>query len=445
MSDDPFRSGAMAGRPAGIRDTAAQDRPLSGQPRPWRRWALGGLAMAAVLGLGAAGLQAWRAAGQPTVSQGRLSVAAVQRGSLVRDIVAEGRVVAANSPTLFAANPGRVQLLVKAGDVVRNGQPLARIDSPELQARLAQERSSADSLRSEWLRAQVDARQQRAALQSAFENSRIDQQAAQNDLARQTQAHDAGAVARIQVDQARDTLDKARLAHQQAQAGLDLKDEALRFELQAREQAWARQQAVVRDLERQVAELEVRSPVEGQVGQLLVDDRASIARDAKLMTVVDLRALAVEMRVAESFARELAIGMPGEIEGQGLAADGQGPRRWPARVSAISPEVVGGEVATRLRFDGEQPGQLRQNQRLTVRVLLDRRDQVLTLPRGAFAEGAADQLYVLRDGLAQRRRVQLGARALDKVEVRSGLAEGEQVVIQGAELFGDAAEVRVRP
>lgn len=437
MSDDPFRTG--------IRDTAAQDVPLAPRHRPWRRRALAALALAALLGAGAAGLQWWQAGNQPSVGLARLTVAPVQWGPLVRDIVAEGRVVAANSPTLFAANPGRVQLQVKAGDAVTTGQVLAVIDSPELQARLAQERSSADSLRSDWLRAQVDARQQRAALQSAFENSRIDQQAAQNDLARQTQAFDAGAVARIQVDQARDTLDKARLAHQQAQAGLGLKDEALRFELQAREQAWARQQAVVRDLERQVAELSVRSPVDGQVGQLLVDDRASIARDSKLMTVVDLRALAVEMRVAESFARELAIGMPGEIQGQGLAANGQGPSRWPARISAISPEVVGGEVATRLRFDGEQPGQLRQNQRLTVRVLLDRRERVLTLPRGAFAEGAADQLYVLRDGLAQRRRVQLGARALDKVEVLSGLSEGEQVVINGAELFGDATEARVRP
>lgn len=416
-----------------FRDTSAQDRPLAAAPS-WRRR----LAVATVLLAAAAALAAaWPSitatlSSQRSVSLKRLTVAEVDVGPLVRDVAGEGRVVAAVSPTLYAAGAGTVTLKVQAGDAVRRGQVLAQIASPELAARLAQERSNADALKSERLRAEADARQQRAQAQSACDTAAIVYQTAKNELARQTQAFDAGATARAQVDQAQDAVARAEVALRQARELLGLKDEATRFELQARRQAVERQALVVGELERQQDELAVRAPVDGQVGQLFVGDRSSVARDARLLTVVDLSQLEVQMQVAESFARELQPGMPGEIAGSG--------RSWPGRVSSVSPEVVGGEVAARLRFDGERPQDLRQNQRLSVRVLLDRRERVLGVARGSFVdENGGRFAYVLKDGVAERRAVRLGATSLSRVEVLDGLRPGERVVVSGAEAFGGAA------
>lgn len=422
-----------------IRDTSAQDRPMATDARRrWRKPAL--LALTAALLAGAAWGLAQRlgAAGGNSVSLQRLAVATVEVGPLQRDVAGEGRVVAANSPTLYATASGLLSFRVKAGDRVTRGQLLAELDSPELRARLAQEQSNADAQKAELLRAQVDARQQRSELKSALENAQIDLQTARNDLARQTKAYEAGAVAGMQVDKARDALEKARIAVAHAEAGLAMKDDSLKFELQAKQQALQRQTLLVQDLRRQVGELALRSPVDGQVGQLLVAERANVASGAGLLTVIDLSALEVQMQVAESFARELAVGMPGEISGAG--------RSWPGRISSVSPEVVNGEVAARLRFDGAVPDQLRQNQRLSVRVLLDKRDKVLGLARGSFVEeGGGRWAYVLKDGIATRRAVRLGAQGLSKVEVLEGLAPGEQVVISGAQAFGDAAQATVSP
>ena len=421
-----------------IRDTSAQDRPLPRAPRRRRlvlQLALAAGALAAATALAWPALQRL-AIGGTSVSAARLSLATVELGPLVRDVAGEGKVVAAMSPTLYAPQAGALTLLVKAGDSVRRGQLLARIDSPELSARLAQERSNADAMRTEWLRAEVEARQQRSALQSAWENAKIDLQTAQNNLARQTKAFEAGATAGMQVEQARDALEKARITLAHAQGDLGLKDDSLKFEVQARRQAWERQSLLVKDLERQLAELALRSPADGQVGQLFVAERAQVARDAQLLTVIDLSALEVQMQVAESFARELGVGMPGEIRGNGQA--------WRGRISSVSPEVVNGEVSARLRFDGAMPEQLRQNQRLTVRVLLDRRERVLSVARGSFAdEGGGAYAYVLRDGVAEKRPVRLGARSLDKIEILSGLAAGDRVVIAGAEAFQGAPRVSI--
>ncbi|PTT77541.1 efflux transporter periplasmic adaptor subunit [Pelomonas sp. HMWF004] len=420
----------------GFRDTSEQDRPLISRPRRWPLLLAGGLALAAVLTLGLGGQLRQRLSTDSAVSAARLNIATVDIAPLTRDVAGEGRVVAAQSPTLFAPGAGTVTLVVRAGDPVKLGQVLARVDSPELTNRLAQERSQVDALRADLARAEVEARQQAAALRSAFENARIDQQTAQNDLARQTQAFEAGATARMQVERAQDALAKAKLALDQAAGLRGLKTDSLKLDVQAKQSALARQQLLAADLERQVSELAVRSPVDGQVGQLFIADRTNVARDAKLLSVIDLSALEVQMQVAESFARELQPGMPGEITGNG--------QQWRGLVSSVSPEVVNGEVAARLRFDGKQPEQLRQNQRLSVRVLLDKRDKVLGVTRGSFVdEGGGSHAYVVRDGYAERVPVTLGARSLDRVEIVAGLKAGDRVVISGVDSFKGAARVLI--
>lgn len=419
-----------------FRDTSEQDRPVAPKARRWPLVLGSGAVVLALLALFGGGRIKQMLSADSAVSVARLSIATVDIAPLTRDVAGEGRVVAAQSPTLFAPGAGTVTLDVKAGDPVKRGQVLARVDSPELTNRLAQERSNVDALRADLARAEVEARQQAAALQSAYENARIDQQTAQNDLARQTQAFEAGATARMQVERAQDALAKAKLALDQAAGLRGLKTDSLKLDVQAKQSALSRQQLLVADLERQVAELQVRSPVDGQVGQLFIADRTNVSRDARLVSVIDLSALEVQMQVAESFARELQPGMPGEISGNG--------QRWQGQVSSVSPEVVNGEVAARLRFAGAQPEQLRQNQRLSVRVLLDKRDKVLGVARGSFVdESGGSYAYVVRGGVAEKVAVKLGARSLERVEVISGLVAGDKVVISGSDNFKGAERVLI--
>ena len=411
-----------------IRDTSSQDTAIA-RPKGRRRVAIIAAVVAAIALTAWSLPQARRLMGTgSSVSIERLGLDDVTRGPFVRDIQAEGRVVAAFSPTLFAPAAGAVTLQVHAGDTVKKGQVLATLASPDLSAKLAQELATADTLQTDTLRARVDAGEQRAELQGARENAAIDVKAAETDLARQQRAFEAGAAAGMQVDHARDALEKARIALAHAEAGLHSKDDSLKFDVQSKEQAHARQVLLVDDLKRQVGELVVRSPVDGQVGQLFVAERASVAKDVQLLTVIDLTQLEVQMQVAESFARDLAVGMPGEISGNG--------QTWKARVSGISPEVVANQVAARLRFDGAMPEQLRQNQRLSVRVLLDQRPDVLSVRAGSFIDESGGQYaYVVRDGVAVKTPVRLGARSVDRVEILSGLKVGDRVVVSGADNF----------
>ena len=420
-----------------IRDTSATDRVVEVKPNRRRRLILAGAGVLVLV------LLAWFApsigrlfSASASVSGSRLSFATVERGPFVRDIAAEGKVVAAVSPTLYAASGGAVTLLVHAGDTVKKDQSLATIISPELTNKLAQEQSKADAMQVDYLQAQVDARTKRSDLQKAYDNAHIDQKSAETNLGREQKAFTAGAATGVAVDQSRDALEKARIAFTHAKSDLNLSNDSLSFNIKSKKLAHENQLLVVQDMQRQVDDLNVKSPVDGQVGQLFIAERATVAKDAQLLSVIDLSALQVEMQVPESFARDLGIGMAGEISGNGHV--------WKGVVSAISPEVVNGQVAARLRFDGATPKQLRQNQRLSVRVLLDHRDNVLTVQRGSFVdESGGSYAYLVRDGIATKTPIRVGASSIDKVEILEGLKQGDKIVISGTDNFKGAAKVAI--
>ena len=420
-----------------IRDTSAQDRLVEAKPNRKRRLLFigGGVALLVVLAIAMPGILRLFSA-DASVSASRLAFATVERGPFVRDIAAEGKVVAANSPTLYATYGGAAVLKVRAGDAVKKGQVLAVIDSPELRNKLAQEQSKADAMKVDYLQAQVDARTKRGALQKAYDDAQIDAKSAANNLDREQKAYAAGASTGVAVDKAKDDLEKAKITLAHAKADLGMSNDSLNFNIQAKKLAHDNQMLVVQDLQRQVDDLNVKSPVDGQVGQLFIAPVATVAKDAQLLSVIDLTALEVEVKVPESFARDLAIGMTGEISGNG--------NTWKGLVSAISPEVVNGEVAARVRFEGSTPKQLRQNQRLSVRILLDKRDNVLTVQRGSFVdESGGSYAYVVKDGIATKTPIRVGVSSIDKVEILQGLKEGDQIVISGTDSFKGAQRVAI--
>jgi HlyD family secretion protein len=399
-----------------IRDTSAQDRPVQTAPatvasanrRRVLSIAVGAIALAAV---GAWLVSGW-AGGARSYDASRVRIATVTRGDLVRDISADGRVIAANSPTLYAIAGGTVTLDVVAGDAVKKGQPLAEIDSPELRSQLAQEQATLAGLEAEASRAALDAQITRSNARKAFNQAQID------------------------VARAQDALKKADLGLASARTDSSLLGEGAGLDLRNKKLLADRQRAVVAELQRQVDALTLRAPFDGQVGQVLIAQRQNVAANAPVLSVVDLSVFEVEIKVPESFARDLAIGMPAQVTGStGTLA---------AQVSAVSPEVVNGEVAARLRFKSKQPPGLRQNQRLSARILLDTRRNVLQVERGPFLEqGGGNSAYVMDGGSAVKRDIRTGASSLNAVEILAGAKEGDRIVVSGADAFGDSQKVRI--
>jgi len=420
-----------------IADTSAQDVTVQATSKIRKRvlTGVGLLGFIILAWLAVPSLQRW-AGSSITVPKDRLRLALVTRADLVRDVSVQGRVVAAISPSLFAPAVGTITLLVDAGAVVTEGQSLALLDSPELQNQLQQEQATLDRLSVELDRQHIETKQKALDNRKNIDLTRVTLVAAERERRRAESGFKIEAISEIDFEKTKDDLQTAKLAHEHAVADAALDDERLAFELKTRELQVGRQSLLVQNLLRQVDELDMRSPVNGIVGNLLVDQKAAVTRNQVVMAVVDLSAFEIEAQVPESYADDLGLGMDAEVL--------VGNQRYPAALVSVSPEIIKNQVTTRIRFAGGMPPGLRQNQRLTTRILMEEKKNVLTLQRGQFLDSGGSRIaYVLDDDVAHRRSIEIGARSLAAVEIVKGLNEGEVVVISSIDQFRSADTVLV--
>lgn len=365
----------------------------------------------------------------------RVRVATVTRGDLVRDVSVQGRVVAAVSPTLYATAPGTITLNVDAGERVVEGQVVGEVHSPDLANQLEQAESGLEQKHVELERQRIESRQLALDKRKAADLAMVLLTAADREKRRADQAYDLGVISVIDYEKAQDDLENAQVAHKHAVADADLFDERLAFEIRASELELKRQTLLVSNLQRQVDDLAIKSPVNGIVGDLLVDQKAAVSIDTPVMAVVDLTRFEIDAQIPESYADDLEVGMQTEIM--------VGGEKYQGELVAVSPEIVNNQVNGRVRFAGNGPTNLRQNQRLMTRILLAEFQNVLMVQRGQFLDSGAGRVtYVLNsDGLAERRSIEVGARSLGAVQIIAGLDQGDRIVISSLDPFRSAETV----
>jgi HlyD family secretion protein len=419
-----------------IPDTSGQDVVVASRPRRRLARALlwGAVAFAALGGVGVLAWS-WKDTTQ-SVSASRVRIATVTRGNLVRDAAVNGRVVAAVSPTIFAPAAGTVTLKVSAGDTVKRGDVLAEIDSPDLTDQLKREQATYEQIEAEVGRARIVARKQKLLAQRDADTAEIERISAQRVYERIEKAGIAGVVAKNDFMKAEDALRSAQIRSKHAAEAALLESEDVVLELRTKESQLTRQRLAMEYAKRRVDELRVRAPVDGFVGSLAVANKSVVPANTALMTLVDLSVLEVELEIPETYAPDIGIGMAAEIttpEGKAMG-----------KLSALSPEVVRNQVLARVRFTGAQPANLRQSQRVSARLLIEERPNVLMLPRGPFVEtGGGRSAYVVEGNVAERRPIRVGATSISAVEIQDGAKEGDKVVIAGADAFDNAERVTI--
>ena len=290
-----------------------------------------------------------------------------------------GALRALNQVSVKAKVAGEVkEVLVRAGEAVKAGQVLIRIDTSEYQAKLEQARGSLVASRG-----QLD----------------IATKARDNNLA----LLDKGFISRNAFDNAASQFDIAKANVDTARGALDVAQKALNDTV-------------------------IKAPITGMVSSRTVEPGEKVSIDNKLLDVVDLSQMELEAPVPTADILKVKIGQEVLVTVEGL------PQPVSGKVVRINPATQSGSrsIMVYVRIDNPQ-GLLRAGMFANASLTLDKRDAVMTVPQTAIqTDGDKTYVYAIEDGKLVRRDVALGMRGVDSrgnaVEVSSGLQNGARIV-----------------
>jgi HlyD family secretion protein len=226
------------------------------------------------------------------------------------------------------------------------------------------------------------------------------------------------------LDQLRDELDRAQ-RRQRMQQESNARQESLRQQQapQIRVQM-ARLQESLEIIHGKLRNLTARAPVAGLITQLDLKVGETRNRGQRLAEITPQTGYRLTATIDEYYLGRVREGQVAHIEREG--------RQWPLRVERVYPQVKDGGFLVDLAFGSEMPAGLLRGQSLQGRLSLGEDVAGLVLASGAFLQASGgDWVFVLdaSGGSAQRRRIKLGRRNAEQVEVLSGLEPGESVIV----------------
>jgi membrane fusion protein (multidrug efflux system) len=277
-------------------------------------------------------------------------------------------------------------VFVEEGDQVKAGQVLARLDGDQLRLEVAQAEANLRKL--------------------------------ERDYERNLELQKRGLVSSMAFDNLKYELDAARATYELA---------ALRLSYTS-----------------------IRSPIEGivtsrmdtaQVGNTVTPVGGVIQQnDMAMFEIIDFKSLVLEINVPEGQLSKLALGQPAEI-----TADAVPGQVFEGRIALITPRVDSQTATFPVKIEVSDPdGLLRPGMFARVGVVFDRRQDAIQVPRSALLDDEGPPtVFVLEDGKARERTLELGLSNGSFIEVLSGVGRDDQVVTVGQGALKDGTEVRV--
>jgi RND family efflux transporter MFP subunit len=392
----------------------APEEDSLGDRRSGRRWAFGLTALILLVGVVAA---LARPRGLP------VQAVMVKRADILVPVQCDGTLEPPPGGELRSAEAATVaELLAHEGDRVTAGTPLLRLENAELSQKALDARSQALRLSAE----RADAQAELGDLEREQKHRRQVFEADARLLA-------AGAITRAAAEaderalsQADDRVHAAR----ERLAGLDGPGSRLALSQKAAE-----------EFERRVAALSIHAPAAGVVYGLPRRTGEAVAAGQVVASVIDPTHRRLRARVDQPDLPRIATGQRLLIGFDGL------PRElWEGKVTFVAPglrDVGGREVGEVLGEIGDPQGRLPTNAAVDVQIVTGEKSGALVVPRASVVrDGDRRYVYLIENGQAHRRDVQIGLAGLNEVEIVSGLKEQDRVILPGSTALSEGLRVR---
>jgi len=386
-----------------------------------------------------------------------VGVVTPQRRDLEVRVGSTADLLAAKQAAIFSKVSGYIRKIhADRGDFVREGQLLVEVDDQELQAQVAQARATLLSGQAGVGMARTQLDGNRANLENQRANLARARAVAAND-ARQAERmkmlYDRGLVSETEFDNARTTAESSRASVQAAEAQLLVaQSQIATSESQVRlSQAQVEtQEATLRLAEANLGNTRLVAPFTGYIAQRNLDAGAAVSAQSAgtsttslgILLLQDISSVRVQIEVPERQIARVGVGTPVR-----LAVD---PYKTETFTGVVGRVVHSLDPRTRtMGVEVEIPnrdGRLKPGMFARVELLVQARRGAITIPAEALRVGEAKpSVMAVRKGVVEAVAVEVGIVDGEFVEVVRGIAEGDQVILQGKDLVKHGQKVRAVP
>lgn len=379
------------------------------------------------------------ASAQPAVVE--VATATAITRELPRFFEATGSLTGDQQTDVAPSVAGKVVLIgVELGSYVRRGQTIVRLDDVDSKLRVQQ--------------AQSQLEQAKAALRQAEEkvglrggqsfdpnrvpevaNARVAMNLAEKNLRRSEKLIESGDISRSVFDDQKARYDQLR---EQYESALSLARQNYAAVATARANV-NNAESALNLARRTLSYANVFSPIDGYVSERTADLGEYVSPTTKVATIVRINPLRVRIDIPEQSIPSVTVG-----QSVSVTTSAWPDRNFSGRIARISPNVT--PTSRTLTVEAEienSSGVLKPGQFATIRILQERAEPAILVPaRAVRTEAGVSRVFVIKDGYARERMVQVGQTEGDLIEIKSGVAADEVVATGNLELLSEGAAVR---
>ncbi len=361
----------------------------------------------------------------PTVEKNLVWIGTVERGPMVRQVRGLGTLVPEEIRWIAARTQGRVdKIILRPGALVQPGSLILELSNPDVVSASANAESQLRAAEAQLTNQRMQLESGLLASEAAAARAKSNYETTKLRFDVQQELFRDGLVSELDLKLAKATADDGATSNEIEQKRYAFAKESIKPQLAVQEAEVERLRSLAKLRLDELDALKVRSTMAGVLSALPVEVGAQVQPGNNLARVADPSKLKAEIRIAETQAKDIAIGQISQIDTRNGIVEG--------RVARIDPAVQNGTVLVDVTIVNELPRGARPDLSVDGTIELERLNDVIFVGRPAFGQekSTVGIFKLLADSNeAVRTQVQLGRSSVNTIEILKGLQPGDKVIL----------------
>lgn len=379
-----------------------------------------------------------RASFQSTLKRSEITTAIVEMGNIENTINATGEILPEFEEIITSPIDASIQnVVMDAGAQIKAGESILTLDKSAAQTEYEKLKFQVESRRNEIEKLKLDLNKSFSDIKSNNDIKQLRINSLQADVENAKRLYKAGGGTKEDVDKAELDLKVAMLEKQQLENEIKNKQQTMRLEIKEAELAADIEENDLHELERKLQQANIVATRAGVVTWVNKNIGASVHQGESIARIADLSSFKVTGSISDNYLDQLHNGMSAIIRINETDIRGT--------VVNIYPSVQNGIVSFDVQLDEQNNKLLRPNLKVDVYLVTATHNNVMRVANGPTFRGASAQdVFVLKNGVAEKRTVHIGMTNFDYVELKDNVKPGDVVITSDMKDYKNSKEVVIK-